>query len=210
MKATAFEWRHTVLIHQLVVGAAFATYLIQRDDVVWQLVKDTGENRVLFERVVFAIATLLVGAGAIICTRFGQHRHTAGVQGMMRSPDRQRAQYGGELLYILGLGSLAPTLGFVIMVGGEGLRLLRLMGGQPDLPRAEDSAVVPAGSSQASPHPIRALFAKWGMFLTMVIFTVTLNDRLAEALAFTVFFIAIILSFPIYHHKTNEPERSAG
>ena len=42
MKATDFECRHQTLVHQLIVGAAFLTYLIDREDVVWRFVKDSA------------------------------------------------------------------------------------------------------------------------------------------------------------------------
>ena len=49
MKATDFEYRHQTLVHQLIVGAAFLTYLIDRDDIVWRLVKrNTSQSRTLF------------------------------------------------------------------------------------------------------------------------------------------------------------------
>jgi hypothetical protein len=35
MKATDFEYHHATLVHQLIVGAAFFTYLLQADDIVW-------------------------------------------------------------------------------------------------------------------------------------------------------------------------------
>lgn len=71
MKTTQFEYRHPLLVHQVIVATAFGTYVIQRDDIVWQLIKNSGEHRVLLERVLFAIATLMVGAAAFIWTRFG-------------------------------------------------------------------------------------------------------------------------------------------
>lgn len=51
MQATEFEYRHPILVHQLIVAAAFGTYFIQRDDVVWQFVKNKGENAEFFERI---------------------------------------------------------------------------------------------------------------------------------------------------------------
>ena len=63
MQVTDFEYRHQTLVHQLIVGAAFLTYLIQPDDIVWRLVKDRAEPQVL-ERLLFIIAAILIAFGA--------------------------------------------------------------------------------------------------------------------------------------------------
>jgi hypothetical protein len=67
MKATDFEYRHQTLVHQLIVAAAFLTYLIQRDDVVWRFGKDSTAPREL-ERFLFALATLFIAIGAGVST----------------------------------------------------------------------------------------------------------------------------------------------
>ena len=172
MRASDFEYRHPVMLHQAIVVLAFGTYLFQRDDIVWQLVRDAGPPLdVTLERAAFAVATLLVGASAILCTWHQGHR------------------YLGELLYAVGLASLAPGSGFLILVGGEALRLYRLsarerMSGQ--------SVIAPEGvPAPSAPAGWRESFVKWGIFATMVAFTITLQDRLAEALAGLVFVMSI-------------------
>jgi len=65
--ATKFEYRHPVLLRALIIGAAFLTYLFDRDDIVWRFVKGSPAHREL-ERALFFVATLFVGAGAGICT----------------------------------------------------------------------------------------------------------------------------------------------
>lgn len=196
MKATEFEYRHTLLVHQLIVAAAFGSYLIQRDDIVWQLIKNTGEHRALLERILFAIATLMVGAAAIVFAKFGRVRQTfRGHPGLMTSDNRRRARYGSELLYAVGLGSLAPLSGFIILVGGESLRIFRLMGRDRELSRAGLLPSIALSPDQTEWHALRGGFAKWGIFLTMLVFTITLKDRVAEVLASVVFLIAIALNF---------------
>jgi len=66
MQVTDFEYRHQTLVHQLIVGAAFLTYLIQPDDIVRRLVKDRAEPQVL-ERLLFIIAAILIAFGAVLC-----------------------------------------------------------------------------------------------------------------------------------------------
>jgi hypothetical protein len=67
MSATGFEVRHQTLLHLLIVSLAFLTYLFTPDDVVWAFVKHSTHTRLL-ERSLFAVATLLIGTGAGICT----------------------------------------------------------------------------------------------------------------------------------------------
>jgi hypothetical protein len=100
MKATDFEYNHPTLVHQLIVGAAFLTYLFQADDIVWWFVKNRPSPHTL-ERALFIVATLLIGIGAAICTR--SH---------MLQGQRRRRYHVGEFLYVVGLGSLAPISGF--------------------------------------------------------------------------------------------------
>jgi len=196
IRATQFEYRHPILVHQLIVAAAFGTYFIQRDDIVWQLIKNTGEHTVFLERILFAIATLMVGAAAILCTGFGGVRQSLpGHPDLMTSENRRRAQYGSELLYAVGLGSLAPLSGFIILVAGEALRVFRLMGRNRELSRAGVLPRIAVGPDQRGWQELRGEFAKWGIFLTMLVFTITLKDRVAEVLASVVFLIAIGLNF---------------
>src|SRR5579862_2553331 len=110
MKATGFEYRHQTLLHQLIVFAGVFTYLIDPDDIVWRFVRDTSAPR-LWERLLFILAAILIAIGAILCTRARR----------LRRPHRL-----GELFYAIGLASLLPIAGFLILVAGESLRLLRL------------------------------------------------------------------------------------
>jgi len=175
MRASDFECRHPVMLHQGIVGLAFGTYFIQRDDIVWQLVRNAGPPLdVTLERAAFAVATLLVGAGAVLCTWHRRHR------------------YLGELLYAIGLASLAPGSGFLILVGGEALRLYRLSARE----RTVGQGVIAPEGVSAPPAPAgwRESIAKWGIFVTMVTFTITLQDRLAEILAGLVYVLSITLN----------------
>ena len=65
-----------------IVAAAFLTYLIDRDDVVWRFVKDSAAPQEL-QRALFTVATLFIVVGAGICTWApGHHRpeSTTGVE----------------------------------------------------------------------------------------------------------------------------------
>ena len=125
MQATEFEYCRQKLLHQFLVVAAFLTYLIDRDDIVWRFAKDNAAPHSV-ERLVFIVATLFAGAGAGICTWARASVPTAPAEGVERPRLLNRARYLGEWCYAVGLASLVPLSGFVILVGGEALRILRL------------------------------------------------------------------------------------
>ncbi len=52
MRATDFEYRHQTLVHLLIVAISFLTYLIDRDDIVWALVRGQPHQKFL-ERLPF-------------------------------------------------------------------------------------------------------------------------------------------------------------
>jgi hypothetical protein len=126
MEANNFEYGHQKLVHLLIVVIAFLTYLFDRDDIVWRFVKDSTAPRT-WERSLFLIATLAIAVGAGLCTwaRALDGRDISPGDGQNR--DLRRPRHLGELLFAVGLASLAPLWGFVILVAGEALRLFRLM-----------------------------------------------------------------------------------
>jgi hypothetical protein len=125
MKATDFEYHRQTSVHQFIVATAFLTYLVDREDVVWRFVKDTAAPR-LFERFFFVLATVFILAGAAICTWARAHRRPEGTTGMESYRHLHQSRYIGDLLYAIGLASLAPPWGFIILVSGEALRVFRL------------------------------------------------------------------------------------
>jgi hypothetical protein len=178
MRATDFEVRHQTLLHQLLVLAAFLTYLVDRDDIVWRFIKGEAGDVRLLERAIFDISTVLFGMAAYLCTKSRVQKQA--------SSARQR-KYFGEFLYAVGLGSLAPLAGFLILVVGEGIRLLRLW-------PHEDSSIPQQQRTRRAAIRIEAV--KWGLFFTMAVFTVMLNDRVAEILAGVSVLVWIMLSGP--------------
>lgn len=178
MRATDFEVRHQTLLHQFLVLAAFLTYLVDRDNIVWRFIKGEAGDVRLLERAIFAISTVLFGMAAYLCTKSRVQKQA--------SSARQR-KYFGEFLYAVGLGSLAPLAGFLILVVGEGIRLLRLF-------PHEDSSVPPEQRTWRA--AIRVEAVKWGLFFTMAVFTVMLNDRVAEILAGVSVLVWIMLRGP--------------
>ena len=94
---------------------------------------------------------------------------------------------------MLGIGLLAPISGTVILLGGEVALVVRLFLRNRDGALLEGSSDQFVGSTRTwlSAQGISARWkdalrkeaSKWGLALTMMIFTMTLRDRLAEILA---------------------------
>jgi protein-S-isoprenylcysteine O-methyltransferase Ste14 len=213
MTATDFEVRHQTLIHLLIVGVAFLTYLIDRDDIVWALVQGQTHPR-LFERLLFALATLLIGVSTALRTWAGAYaeRPASGLAATLRCDGPYRyVRYPlelGSLFFSIGLGFLAPMSGFVILVAGETIVAFRLIGREEKLRStvpSQPASLNECGSrtSHAASVPgapdwkasLRRESGKWGVFLTMIIFTVLLSDRVAEILAVLSLLIGMVLNW---------------
>jgi hypothetical protein len=189
LEPTRFEVRHETLLRQLILAAAFSTYLLDPDDVVWRFIRQYPSRRAL-EHIFFFLATLLIAAAAALCTwaRAGSRLSTSSLP-IVRIP-----YLLGELLFALGIATLAPLWGALFLIVAEGLRLLRLrkyfaVASTPDAGQASSGI-----RRRAWAHAIRREAAKWGILVTMVVFSITLIDRLAEVLAAASVFIAAILN----------------
>jgi protein-S-isoprenylcysteine O-methyltransferase Ste14 len=215
MKATDFEYRHQTLMHLLIVAVSFLTYLTDRDDVVWALVREQSHPRLL-ERLFFALATLLIGIATALRTWARAYPESSvpgngppvlrdGPYGYLRYP-----QELGNLLFAIGLGFLAPLSGFVVLVAGEAILVFRLIQRETERKTyAED-----AGPNVTQPLPHRSLLelpmwgkafrqesAKWGLFLTMIVFTLLLRDQVAEVLAVASFLVWAVLNCGSLHNN---------
>ncbi len=131
MKATDFEYRRQLLLHELIVGTAVLTYLFDRDDIVWRFIKADG--RVLFlEHCLFAVTTLLFGVSACLCT--WARAYAAGEDAIRSTSGANRGSLGsfyrlrliGDFVYALALATLLPLSGFFILTVCEAIRLMRL------------------------------------------------------------------------------------
>lgn len=217
MKATDFELRHPTLLHMLVVGLAFATYAFSPDDMVWRIVRDSPHSRFL-ERSFFAFAGLLIGAAAVLCTwaraypapEFGGPSASAACDGPYRYLRYPR--HLGTLLHAIGLGSLAPIPGFIILVLGDALLVFRLIRRTDELERTATSTQDRPRLARLLPSLSRRLpakglvpnwrkafrqeSAKWGLFLSMILFTIVLIDRVADYLVLASLVLGLLLNLP--------------
>jgi hypothetical protein len=99
------------------------------------------------------------------------------------------AQHLGDLLYAIGLASLAPMWGSVLLIGGESIRILRVTRHESALSNDRKSVdhrsarATNGTSDEPAPHwgpAFRLQVTKWGVVLTMIVFTITLIDRVAD------------------------------
>lgn len=203
MNATDFEYRHQTLVHLLIVAVSFLTYFLDRNDIVWALVRGQA-HRELLERLLFAIATILMGVSTAVRTwaraypgfsipGHASPRRCYGPYRYLRYP-----QQLGNLLFSIGLGFLAPLPGFVLLVVGGAIIFLRLVRREKELTvlgMSQPSASQPLfGLGPIWGKAFRQESAKWGLFLTMIVFTALLRDRVADVLAAVSFAVWALLN----------------
>ena len=216
IKASDFECRHQTLLHLLVVGAAFLSYAFQPDDIVWALIKHHTIYRTLLERLVFGTGALLILCSAAFETwasAYGAPQAGNGTPlGASAGPYRyvQYPLWFGRLLFVLGIGLLAPASGTAILLVGEIALLLRLLAREGASDEALGEYRGPVRRfipTIRSPFPrpgtranwkaaIRSEISKWGLAVTMIVFTITLRDRVAEVLGVASFLLWVALNLP--------------
>lgn len=193
LKATEFESRHPVLLQQLIIGTAWATYLFDRDDVVWRCIRSYPQRRPL-EHLCFVVAALLVGARAALGTR-ARAFSPGPVSSAVTLP-----RLLGDGFFAVGLASLLPLSGSILLLSGESIRLLRLV------PR--DSL----NRSQTAPPGWRRAFLsqalQWGLFLSLLVFSWTLVDRQADILIAASVVVAAFLNLPVWSRYPRRQEPS--
>lgn len=197
-----FEYRLQRVLHQALVGAGLATYLLDPVDVVWRFIRDSPQSRML-EHICFAVAALFIGAGAALATWASAHREGTSKGSSLRRRC-ESARWTGSFLFSLGLSSLLPLAGCLIFVTGEAIRVIRLA--QRLRTRSDQSAVSAVAQLESRSIPadwaraLREQSGRWGIFLTMIVFSITLVDRQADygVLATVLFWIGLNYS-QTYH-----------
>ena len=225
MRATDFEYRHQTLLHLLVVGSAFLAYAFQRDDIVWVLVKHHTVYGTLLERIVFGVGALEVLCSAALQTWAHAYRFSAAdvqVAWPAREETYRRLEdliYVGRLLFASGIGLLAPISGTVILLAGEVSLVARLFvrnskttnlqGFHRDWIFPSLHRLRPAQSLSARwKYALRKEASKWGLAITMIAFTLTLRDRLAEILAGASFLLWLALNLSDFR-RPSSPDQNA-
>jgi protein-S-isoprenylcysteine O-methyltransferase Ste14 len=211
VKATEFEFRHRGPLNLVQLWLAFQVYIFDRHNIVWSVFPWNTPRGALLARLVFCFAVLLVGAAAAIRTWataylgsdvvFDLKLHAASL--VADGPYRwvRNPLYLGSLLLSIGLGFLASRLGFLILVAGGAVRILRLVGREEEnleqqqgerfreftrsVPRLLPSIFPRIPAAGLNPHwgqAFRAEAFMWGFFLTMIAFTITLRNSVAWTL----------------------------
>jgi len=203
VRVTNFEIRHPILIHELIIFLGFSMYLLDREDIVWRFIKQSP-NRRLLEHAFFFLAAILIGLGAAFCTRSRAKNEMTG----MGAGNRKLL---GEWIFAIGLSSLAPLVGCILLIAGEGFRLLRLACGIESAQARNQSGAAPADrSALPSSHSqwtgaLRREAAKWGLFITICVFAMLLIDRLAEIMAGASVVVWMLMNMFDWIRETSSP-----
>lgn len=201
--ASRFERAHQLFVHCLIVGAALLTYLRDGEDVVWRFIKNQGAQTRPLEHAAFLAATVLIGLGAYLCTS----SRTV----VQELPDWRLSRcknYLGQFVYAVGLATLLPLAGFLILTIGEGARLIRLSVYDDEQKESISCDGLSHALKTVTPAvtPVvrwvtaaRAEAVKWGLLISMIVFTVTLRDAYADYLiGASVLFAALVNLAPLW------------
>ncbi|MGD0301197.1 MAG: hypothetical protein ABSE86_29315 [Bryobacteraceae bacterium] len=121
MKATSFEYRHQTLLHLLLVWLASLSYLRDRVDIVWALVRHHSDSA-SWERLVFGFGALMLLGSAVLETCANAPAQVSpGSAGYSQQQMRL-----ARVLLVLAVGLLLPLPGAVILLTGETILILRL------------------------------------------------------------------------------------
>ena len=162
----------------LLVG--LSTYLISPDDVVWRFIRSAPHARAL-EHALFGIATVILGFALLLKVKASAHPKNRDSHG----PSHITAAIA-SILQAIGIGSLLPFSGFLLLVLGDVAVSLLL---DDRHSTAEDLGAERNSRQARKPSQIsrwrHALATHIGLcfaFLSMVIFSVVLVDRVADVL----------------------------
>jgi len=215
MRATLFEFRHRFWLIAGIFAAGFASYVLDHHNVADALVG----RRPGGVRMALAAAALLVVAAAALRTWASAFLRTSVVKDTTIHADRLVADgpyryvrnplYLGTFLLTVAFAVLASRLGFVVMVGGMLVFLLRLIGREEyELSQAQSEsyaayraavpALVPAlgprvpasGARPAWGQALAGELMMWAFALGTAWFAATLDQR--------VFYVFLILGFVGY------------
>jgi protein-S-isoprenylcysteine O-methyltransferase Ste14 len=211
MKATEFEFRHRSLLNLVHFWIAFQLYSFDHINIVWAFVDWDNPRGGLIARIVFGFGAPLVGLAAAIRTWAAAYLRSDVVHDtafdtkalVADGPYRhvRNPLYLGTFLMSLGLGFLASRSGFVILAAGAAIRILRLIGREEaELEKQQGDSfrefcrrvprLLPSLRPPFRPLGLKAQWGQafrgeafvWGFFITMVGFTITLEDRVADIL----------------------------
>lgn len=210
MKATEFEFRNRFWIFGLIFGVGFWLYAVDRVNVVQYLINITvGEGSPhadLLARCALAFAALLTLLTALLRTWATSYLRSDVMQDndlraekvVASGPYRhvRNPLYLGNILMACGMGLLASRVGFLLIVVGNFVFCLRLIGLEESnllkqqgesyinfcrrVPRLWPSLQPRLPASGIRPHWKQAFLGElfmWGFFAAVAAFAVTLNSK---------------------------------
>jgi protein-S-isoprenylcysteine O-methyltransferase Ste14 len=211
MKATDFEFRNRFWIFGLIFGVGFWLYALDHVNAIQYLINiTTGENSPhadLMARYALAFATLLMLLTALLRTWATSYLRTDVMQDhdlhaekvVASGPYRhlRNPLYLGNILMAFGMGLLASRVGFVVIVVGNFIFCLRLIGLEESnlrkeqgesyiefcrrVPRLWPSLQARLPDSGLKPHWQQAFAGElfmWGFFVAVAVFAITLTTKL--------------------------------
>ena len=179
-----------LIVRAALLLAGLSTYLISQDDVVWRFIRTAPHARAL-EHALFGIAAAILGFALFLKVKASAHPENRDSHG----PSRITGTIV-SILQAIGIGSLLPLPGFLLLVLGDVVASLLLYGrhSTAEDPRSEGE------DSRRARGPLQAF--RWrdawathlGLccaFLSMAIFSVVLIDRVADVLFAMTAFVSV-------------------
>lgn len=175
-----FALRHPFLIHGILVILCWLTYVLDREDAVWRFIKDSANSRLL-EHLAFALAAACIACGVLLGAWPSGNR--AG--GARQTPRSIRRCAFGEILHAIGIASLLPLAGSVALICAEAIRSIHYA--RRAIAASSPQSLAPANApnpprNSTLPRFLLSHIAGICAFLSMLVFSITLRDRQADAL----------------------------
>jgi protein-S-isoprenylcysteine O-methyltransferase Ste14 len=237
MKATDFEFRNRFWIFGLIFGVGFWLYALDHVNVVQYLINVTvGENSPhadLLARSALAFAALLMLLPALLRTWATSYLQSDVMQDHDLRAERVVASgpyrhvrnplYLGNILMAFGMGLLASLVGFLLIVVGNLIFCLRLIGLEESnlqkeqgesyvefcrrVPRLWPSLQARLPDSGLKPHWKQAFLGElfmWGFFAAVAAFAVTLKPKVLWITMAVSIILYIVSSYAISWRKKSE------
>jgi len=182
--------RWGLIVRAALLLAGLSTYLISPDDVVWRFIRTAPHARAL-EHALFGIAAAILGFALFLKVKASAHPENRDSHG----PSRITGTIV-SILQAIGIGSLLPLPGFLLLVLGDVVASLLLYGrhSAAEDPRSEGEDSRRAGGPLPAFRWRDALATHLGLccaFLSMAIFSVVLIDRVADVLFAMTAFVSV-------------------
>lgn len=188
--------RLSFIVHAALLLAGVSTYLISPDDVVWHFIKTAPHPRVL-EHAFFGLAAVILGTSLFLKMKPTTPLGNPGIQNHSRSTATV-----ASLLQAIGIGSLLPLPGFLVLTLGDLAGSLLLDAREPIAKNPENDR--DRGRARSSLHSSgwRSTLARHiGLclsVLSMAVFSAVLIDRVADVLFAVTGVVSVAVNLPSF------------